>query len=253
MNDSALMERFVLRQKPVVIENVEVIMTPGIGYHISPNREIKNFVPRQMTRTMKGEDITVARVCLGNFLVDALRGYGVLVEDYLTGTGIFDSDNWKGGYYIYEVPYQASLVPGVRLNPMAAHTDERWLVDYKRKGQEYPGKIIGRFFAKSAISNGKIVVKEERDEKEVKRIFDPNTTVELYLEMFPNTSLEFDAERNLESGYWRLLVHGIERLDGPYDPKNVEIKHLSRQSWLNAKNSCAELLSYQPKRLYQNW
>lgn len=251
-DDDILLNQFILKQTPLVVENVEPVYTPGIGYHITPDKNIPYFEPRPLKRIMPGEDVSVSRVCLGNHLVDAFRGYGVLLEDYLRNGPCFDDDKkWKGGYYIYEVPYQASLIPGVRLNPMAAHADERWLVNYQPGTNKYSGTIIGRFFIVSAIRGEINIPQRNRTDEEAKKFYHPLTELTLYLEVYPNENIDLTYKDVLTPGYYQIVLDKIGYLDGYYGIENIYYEKITSDQWGRMKQSKASLLSYQQPKLYQ--
>lgn len=154
MDNEVAAMRTLMRYSPKVLENTVIVTDPKILFHISPTDEIKEFVPRQVMRAIDGEDNTVARVCTAPTILDCIRGYAVTVKDFLKGeAGCAGDDDWRGGYYIYAIPCDINIKITEKLAPIAKWCDERWLIDYKQKGQKYPTKVVGQLFYKRAHGN----------------------------------------------------------------------------------------------------
>lgn len=231
-SDDLLMMQHLLSYPPHVLDAVHLDPTPGVAIHISPVDTIDAFVPRRCQRTMVGEDELVHRVCTGSDILGAIRGYAVTVRDFIrmraTNAG---TDDWKGGYYIYAVPYACSVLPGTELCPMARWVRERWLVPYKGADQAYPATIVGKLFI-HALTKGSSIAGE--------------IGVEFLVEVM-DTPIQWDPLTKLESGYHGLTIpNAASYFDGRFDPNMVQHRVVSPTEYMRRKGLKAELLSYSP-------
>lgn len=229
--DDVMMMRAIMRMPPHVLDSLDIDPTPGMTYHISPVDTIEEFVPRTCQRTMMGEDTLVPRICTADTLIGCLRGYAVTVRDFIkakaTNAG---DDDWRGGYYIYAIPYRASVFPGRVLCPMSRWVRERWLLSYLTAEQAYPAHIVGKIFIHKAINPG------------VKQL--GNLTVELAIEVF-DEQLRWDDRLTLSKGYHALTVPGLASyFDERFEEDVYEHRPYSYAEYMQAKGLRAELLSY---------
>lgn len=209
-------------------------------YHISPNPKIPFFVPREIQRTMPGEDETVKRVCTGISLLDCLRGYAVMLRDYLDKkANCAGKDEWLGGYSIYELSVEGSLKPSPILAPISEWSEERWLVNVEREDQRYVPRVIGKCF-----------IDELRVDKG-----DHHFHIETYVIVEVDTeALLFAPGIVLHRGFYRLTVPGLEKYkEVPLDISAIEVQKLSRDAYNQAKSRQASLLSYDLGSLISRW
>lgn len=230
--DDVRMMQHLLTYPPHVLSAVDIDPTPGIAIHISPVDTIEAFAPRTCQRTMIGEDELVPRVCTASDILGAVRGYAVTVRDFIreraTNAG---KDEWSGGYYIYAVPYQCSVIPGQRLCPMSRWARERWLLPYLEPTQSYPCTIVGKVFI-HAVTKGSGIV--------------GNIEVEFLVEVF-DQSLYWDETRELGPGYHGLTVPAVASyFDGKFDSSAVTHRDVTPAEYMRRKGLKAELLSYSP-------
>lgn len=231
MEHDIAMLRFLLKQPPHVIQGLILDPVPGVAYHISPNTDIENFSPRKIQRTMEKEDEIVHRVCTGVTLLDCIRGYAVMARDFIKERATCaGNDDWLGGYCIYAIPYDCSVLPKPDMAPMSRWCAERWLVDYLSKGQIYPHQKIGKMF----VSRIKVA-----DEKRVL-----NIEGEVYIHIEQGT-VPFDQTLELLPGYHRVTLPFMDSYHGGhFDPGAVRCIPIDKEIYESQKDSKASLLSY---------
>lgn len=234
MDNEVAAMRTLMRYSPKVLENTIIATEPNVLLHMSPTDEIKEFVPRIVQRAIDGEDNTVARVCTAPNLLDCIRGYAVTVKDFLDQeAGCAGNDEWRGGYYIYAIPCEINIKITEKLAPIAKWCDERWLIDYKHKGQKYPAKVIGQFF--------------------YKRVFekpgDDFAQVEMYIQITDVSEgmVPFTPDLLIGKGCHSIVVEDIDAYYRKGDSTKVKShKTIPLGEYLKAKNVKADMLSYQP-------
>lgn len=231
MDDDVLAMRTLMRYSPKVLENTIIVHEPEMLYHISPTDEIADFVPRVVKRAMPGEDNTVARVCTAPTILDCIRGYAVTVRDFLDGeAGCAGGGEWRGGYYIYAIPADLNIKITEKLAPIAKWCDERWLIDYKQKGQKYPGKVIGQMFYRTAKG-------------------DVFAEVEIYIQITEDVEglVPFTDKLSLGKGCHSVTVSDLDAYYRKGATTRVRSsKTIPLAQYLTAKKVKADMLSYTP-------
>jgi len=224
--------RFLLKHPSHVVEGLQVDPKPGRVFHISPDPKIKEFVPREIQRTMKGEDELVERVCTAQTLLDCFRGYGVALNDFVAEKAHCAGNNgWLGGYVIYGIDHQGCLIPSAKLCPISEWCDERWLVSHQCEKQAYPTEIVGKAFI------NRLSVKRDAEEKIIE--------TELLLEILKG-DLHFTPEIVLEKGFHCIRVGSLEKyVSGKDSTETFQHARLSQSDYLRQKDQHAELLSYE--------
>ena len=143
-------ESFLEKQKPKVRANAKIIEAEEdypYMLHGSINDNIKVFTPRLAERYAKGqEDRTVDRVHVSETLVGCIMGMDELTGYLQYNTGEEEAEVFKGGWYIYAIPYKYALQPNVNLVHDAGRSNEVWLVPYSKETKEYKGEIIAKVF-----------------------------------------------------------------------------------------------------------
>lgn len=143
-------ESFLEKQKPKVRANAKIIEAEEdypYMLHGSINDNIKVFTPRLAERYAKGqEDRTVDRVHVSETLVGCIMGMDELTGYLQYNTGEEEVEVFKGGWYIYALPYKYALQPNVNLVHDANRSSEVWLVPYSKETKEYKGEIIAKVF-----------------------------------------------------------------------------------------------------------
>lgn len=231
-NDDVLMMQHLLSYPPHVLDALHLDPRPGVAIHISPVDTIEEFVPRDIQRTMQGEDELVPRICTGSDILGAIRGYAVTVRDFIrakaTNAG---NDTWRGGYYIYAIPYQCSVLPGQTLCPMSRWVRERWLLPYRGEKMGYPATIVGKLFIHK-LTKGSSIAGE--------------IGVEFLVEVL-DKPLQWDSLQPLEKGYHGLTIPGAASyFDGRFDSNLVTHRRITPTEYMQRKGLKAELLSYSP-------
>ena len=223
---------FVRKQQEHTINALQVDTHHRVLYHISPNPKIDVFVPREIQRTMAGEDESVKRVCTGITVVDCLRGYGVALRDFLDSKAhCAGDDTWLGGYTIYAIDVEGSLRPGKSICPMAEWSEERWLVNVDREDQPYPARVVGKCFIDELR-----LIKDDYQKSIETRILIEVT----------GPSLKFSPFFSLKRGYYQMVLPALERYkEEPFDQSQVEMFPLSKTEFNAAKERKAGLLSYE--------
>lgn len=248
MDAETLAMKAMLKFSPRVLENSIIVTEDEVLYHISPSNEIKEFVPRVVKRSMADEDETVARVCTAPTLLDALRGYAMTVSDFFKGVShAAGNDDWRGGYYIYEIPAEVNIRPNEKLAPISKWCDERWLIDYKGKGQKYPCKIIGQVFY------NKVTGIEDPDHAGINA--GDFASVELYIKLdeVPKGLFPFSPDLLLGEGCHGVWVSNIDAyLTRGNLTKVTKHRKITLGEYYKGKKCKADLLSYSPPS-YLDW
>lgn len=240
MDTYTALSQFISQQRDNVKGELTIDTENRRLYHISPNPNIHVFTPREIQRTMPGEDETINRVCTGITLIDCLRGYAVALRDYLDKKAhCAGKDEWLGGYTIYALDVEGSLRPSKVLAPIAEWSEERWLVDYLNPAQKYPAKPIGKCFIDDVyVDRG-----DNHQQIETSVIVEVNTE-----------KLVFSPFFVLKRGYYRLHVPGLEKYkEIPMDQTQITLSTLSESEFNQAKTRQASLLSYDLKNQISRW
>lgn len=231
MDNEVAAMRTLMRYSPKVLENTIIVHEPEVLYHISPNDSVKEFIPRPVKRAMPGEDNTVARVCTAPTILDCIRGYAVTVDDFLKDkAGCAGGEEWRGGYYIYAIPTELNIKITEKLAPIAKWCDERWLIDYKQKGQKYPAKVIGQMFYKSARG-------------------DQFAEVEIYVRLDDDIEglVPFSDRLSLGKGCHAVTVADLDAYYRKGSSTRVmRDRRITLAEYLKAKGVKADMLSYEP-------
>ena len=135
-----------------VQDNVTIVKAPNDNpylLHGSINGNIKEFIPRLSKRPLMDEDNniledrTVPRIHVSDFLMGCFEG---MPELHLYAMdGVTTPDEYKGGWYIYRIPYHYALLPNEVLLPDQKTSNEHWLVPYNKQHERYRGEIIAKF------------------------------------------------------------------------------------------------------------
>lgn len=146
-------EKYLEEQKPKVRNNAEIIKAPEdypYMLHGSIDPGIKAFTPRLSARYAKGmEDRTVMRVHVSESIVGCIFAMDELTDIMLYNTTEEESEVFKGGWYIYAIPYNYALKPNHMLVHDSVRTSETWLVPYSKETKEYKGEIIAKLFVET--------------------------------------------------------------------------------------------------------
>ena len=145
-----------------VTRNIEIVSQEMLGVpyliHIAKEK-FKDLVPNISRRAAYSEDNTLPRIHTSNTLLNCINGYASLVWDVLNGDLGDKKDTYKGGYYIYFIPFEFALKPNKRLVYDADVTNEHWLISYNKETKTYKPSAMGRIintrleFIPNALTN----------------------------------------------------------------------------------------------------
>ncbi|UQT03078.1 hypothetical protein TOTORO_02150 [Serratia phage vB_SmaS-Totoro] len=228
---------YLLKFPPYVIEGLEIDRSNPVLLHISPNPTIREFIPRPIQRTMKGEDEYVPRVCTGVGLLDCLRGYAVAINDFLKKEATCaGDDDWLGGYTIYSIPAEIALKPSPRMAPISKWCEERWLVPYEGPSQPYIPTAVGKFFINDVmLTEDKTIIPE----------------IYLHVEKGP---MIFDRHLTLYPGYWRVIIPNLNSyFEEKFRREDLVVEKLAPEKFNVSKQSKAHLLSYDINSFIKRW
>jgi hypothetical protein len=220
----------------LVVKNTKVVHIkdlPNKLLHISTNKQ-KVLIPNISQRAADGEDNTMPRVHTAPTILGCIAGYGNAIYDSRVKTQSAVKDSFKGGYYLYTIPFEYALCPNGKLVPDAAETNEHWLVPYSKEYSEYTPDSISKIVTSDVttvnLSNGDI-----------------ENVITLYIEITSDTPVLLDTDVLLETGFHIVKIKFIEKYDG----KTIDLKYklVSHESttknvFKDKKDSTAALLSY---------
>lgn len=200
--------------------------------HISKNGKIKTFTPSVTSRTASKEDRSVPRVSTAPSLLGCLAGYAAAKWDVLNNWQGNNKD-FKGGWYIYNLPFEFALKPVPKLLVDQKATDEHWLVTYSVDTRHYDPSIIGKFFYESITSL-------------VRSNDNPFMMCTMKIEVFPGQKVHFAKGVILTEGYWS--VYGPEPTNNIANWKQAKayvVTSIPKGDWAISKKFSADLLSHQ--------
>lgn len=195
-------------------------------YHISMNPRIKLFTPQISKRTMTKEDRSLPRISTSTSLIGCMNGYQSVHHDIKDRKKL----NFSGLYKIYELPFQYAIKPDRKLVPDVDHSDEYWLISWKKDTYGIVPNQAGEFF----VAKTETVYGNDGTD----------TVYHLYLRV-TGDYLYLDHKRRLEQGYYCIKVKGYHH-QFPLDSKNqlaIEIiddklyRRISLLSIMNTKKN----------------
>lgn len=200
--------------------------------HISKDKNIKKFIPVIGQRQADSEDRTVPRLTCSVNILGCLIGYAASESEFLNG----HNKNFRGGYYIYKVPFKACLRPNNKLVYDASMSGEHWLISYNPETSEYKGEIIGKIFYTFIQFTG-------RDDK------NPVEEMELCIEV--DEEIRFSEKIVLTKGYWLISGPSPNQTKNFKVYKDFEVKEITKSEYMNYKSRTANLLSVAP--IFSKW
>jgi hypothetical protein len=230
------MENFLSLLPDKVKKGVKVVTAAQLGMdhllHISTNGKIKEFIPFITQRSANNEDRTVPRISTAPTLLGCLIGYGAASCDFLTDPdGEYGDSSYRGGWYIYGIPFEKALKPAPGLLWDQRYTDEHWLVTYSEDTRVYKPTIFGKCFYKSITSvgrTGKV----------------PFKRVTFLVEINQDVTIRLGATVNLTKGYW--TIEGDEpttNVESWKHDSDYTVKEITKAEYTAAKKVTADLLS----------
>lgn len=224
---------------PVVQSNIDIVTSENIDQnyllHISIDSKIKQFIPRIGNRQGNKEDRTVARITAAPSLLGCLIGYAVSEYEFtnFVPDGKPENNNYKGGYYIYEIPFQYALKPNNRLVYDATYSDEYWLTSYSPNTNVYTPVQIGKLFIQSinhVSKNGSL----------------PDAYATIFIEVLKEEGISFSKNIFLKKGYYEingpLTVYFNKQHKWNKDGK-FTVKEISSSDFNKVKDQSVSLLS----------
>lgn len=241
--DLDLMHDFLERAAPRVQKNVSIVESSELKYpyllHVNGDKNPK-YIPRIGFRQADDEDRTTPRITAAPTLVGCLIGYSMLYWNFIEAAVTDKNSNivdWKGGVYLYKLPFKVALKPNSKLVYDQVATDEHWLVSYKPGEVEYPRERIGKLVI--AAINSIAVDAAKRDH-----------TFELFLELNENISL--NNSTSLEPGYYHILY--TENRNVTWRTKDsCQVTKISKEDFLEKKRVVADRLSIQNPSILRKW
>lgn len=234
--------------QPDVLDKLEVFTPKELGrnflLHMSKNSELKMMTPYVSTRTVRAEDRSVPRVCCSPTIAACILGYNGAMTDFFKGSDSTDGHGkteveWRGGWYIYAIPFKHALIADKSLLPAVEETLERWLVAYDEASRKYKPIPVGKLFYRSMIFTN---ADDERKD-----------TVELVVEITTDkVAIPFLEDLKLGKGYWRLMIDGMHQHGDHAKVTVAEQKQLSKEEYEALKTPTADLLSYK-EPLWLRW
>lgn len=134
-----------VQKEVTIVSNKETNLPYFI--HISPETKPK-YSPRIGHRQLDYEDRTVPRITVADTLLGCFVGYGTLLYNVMSSSVNIDtkSQDFKGGLYIYALPFEYALRPSDKLMAESKRSNEHWLVAYEDKLHDWPCERAGKFY-----------------------------------------------------------------------------------------------------------
>lgn len=239
------MENFLSLLPDKVKKGVKVVTAAELGMdhllHISTNGKIKEFIPFITQRSVDSEDRSVPRVCTAPTLLGCLIGYGIASDDFLNPPE--SRDSYKGGWYIYGLPFEKAIKPAPSLLEDQRCGDEHWLVTYNTDTRVYAPVMIGKCFYKEITALG---VSNDI----------PIRRVKMLVEIAADIPVKLGASITLTKGYWE--IEGDEpvlKSDSWKNDKAYTVTEIDKETYNGSKKLSADLLSFSnPVKLTSfNW
>lgn len=179
-----------------VVKNAKVVTPESLGqkefFHIA-KQSFKELVPNISKRGPDNEDNTLPRVHVSIDLVGCINGYGAVSQD-ITESDYSSESGYRGGYYLYFVPFEYSLQPNRKLIGDQPQVDEHWLITYNQETKTFTPSAIGRIvnlctsFLPSTLKNG------------------AQELLTLAVEVPKDARLCLDGKDWVSAGYWMVEV-----------------------------------------------
>ena len=214
------LKEYLSQVNPKVVKNTEIITPEDLGqtgvFHIA-TLNFSALVPNISRRGAWTEDNTLPRVHCAPTLLGCLRGHAGIVELALNNlVGMAKGDEYRGGFYIYHIPFEVALKPNKKMVYDCDYTDEVWLVPYSKETRLYRPDLIG----KAVICSAKV--------ESVKGVL--TTTLELAIDVPKGMKLAIDKENVLSEGYW--LSYFVQTLN---QRKSTEIEYVKSKPTTNGE------------------
>ena len=233
--DPTVVDQYLATVSPKVRENVKVVSPEDLGtdtlFHVTYDPKIRSFNPRVSQKTMSSEDRSLPRVSTSPYIGGALAGYAVVEWEFNSERSRKD---FRGGWYIYAIPFEYALKPNKEVQPDVEGTDEIWLVPYNDAQWKIIPKRIGAFF-----------IEELRVRWEGRRRI---VTALFCLENDSDTPIALSRDVIVKRGYWSFASEGFNNdfhtQRKYYPPVIQDLKLLTASEYALKKKLSASMLSY---------
>ena len=189
-----------------ITRNTQIVTPESLGQHYLlhiAKEKFKELLPNVSRRAAYSEDNTIPRIHTAPALIECINGYASITHDILNGDFETKSKKglYKGGYYIYFIPFEYALKPNNKLVYDAEATNEHWLITYNKETKTYKTSNVGRVinvgcsFTPDAINNG---TKE---------------SIFLAIEIPKDQVLRLDEKQVISSGYWSVDISRPDNRD----------------------------------------
>lgn len=225
------MERYVETLDPFVQKNVEIVTPDDIGkgdlLHFSIDSNIRCFTPSVSRRTANDEDRSVPRISTAPTLAGTILGYQALEYDYDDQR---EKKGFRGGWYLYTLPFEYALRPNKEILYDADATDEIWLVPFTPEQWEVKPSRVGKFFL------DELTIKHQGKERSVSAKF--------VLEITSVTPISLSPKVTVEKGYWSFRLKNFNPGWTIGEVEVEELTELSKKAYRSLKKLDADMLAH---------
>lgn len=221
--------------QPTAIRNRLMVRShaeAGDMFHMSVDGTIKRFTPYVTRRTGHRENTSIPRVSVAPSIMGCYIGYAAAMTDYMWGEWGKGKDKWKGGWYLYRIPYEYCIRPHVKELYDVEDTAEHWLVGYSPETVHYTPELVGSMIPVEMTHRA-------RDGRvpEVHQVL----LVEVLID-----EVCFAGTKVLSKGYWRISGPEMARHGVLVKHDDYRIEKITVAEWATAKKLCADMLSLTP-------
>lgn len=246
-------EAFLEKQKPKVRANATITEAEEdypYMLHGSINDSIEVFTPRLAERYAKGsEDRTVERVHVAETLVGCIMAMDELSYYLQYNIDEEEAEVFKGGWYIYAIPYQYALKPNVNLVYDAGRSNEVWLVPYSKETKEYKSEIIAKVFLES-MSYANLGMDENKNTL--------RKYITTYIAEVMSKSIKIDQSSNKQypKGYYKVEItrttENGHHVNHSFNEDLVRVIKIDKDEYNKKKKVMAPKILYKNKTFF-NW
>lgn len=230
---------FLALQQPEVIKQLTVVRPHDLGrnflLHMSKDAHLKLLTPYVTARAKGNENRTVNRVSMSPNVAACILGYEMSVKDFFQGQDGKDGTGkrevrWRGGWYLYAVPFKYALRPGPELLADGPRTGEHWLVTYNETTRAYTPQPVGKFFYRTLQYRGPAG--------------EQTLTAEIIVEITSKVAIPFCKGTSLAPGYWRLITSQLFEVKTLEAVTVTKVTALTEGEYQAIKVPIADLLSH---------
>lgn len=234
--------QFRLKQFTNKVQNNVTIVTPDTlqqdcVYHIAWQR-FSYLVPNVSRRASPTEDNTVPRIHTALSLLGCLRGYAGITWQIFHNVAHpkVKAHEYKGGWYLFSVPFDYALAPNTKLVFDSDYTKEHWLITYDAETRTYKPRHTHRFYFTKLevipLNTGKT-----------------ENTLTLLLEIIPGATIHLtDDGILLKEGYYKVILNDV---GGDYN--YVKHSKISASDFTAGLERHTVKLGLEHQLSFQNW